>query len=454
MIAMSEEAMPLDAYARETLARVPLADATLSLWAHVLEPQFMAQVFAEYRGRSFEDTLTFARFVELIGDALLTHEGSGRQSFTRAQEQGTLPTSPEAVYGKLRRVPVSLSQGLFVEGTARLRALLPPQHSATALPASVADLTVVVGDGKTLKRVAKRLLPARGTAGQVVGGKLLVAFLPQEGVAVAMAADPDGERNECRLVPPVVEQTRAVVPGPRLWVLARPCCDLVQTGRCSAEGDHFLIRYHGKVHFHRDDQRPAHESRDAQGRRITEDWGWIGADTDARRRAVRRLTLLRPGEETIILLTDLLDATRYPAGDLFAVYLTRWGIERVFQQITEVFALRRLIGSTPQATVFQAAFCLLLYNMVQVLRVLPASARDFRSIMRLPSYRRTLTERKEEAHETIAVSPSRRTSPARRPPIRPVARESAHLTRAHSPTPVDAGYCGCDSKCGVFVKTL
>jgi hypothetical protein len=33
-----------------------------------------------------------------------------------------------------------------------------------------------------------------------------------------------------------------------------------------------------------------------------------------------------------------------------------------------VFALRRLIGSTPQATVFQAAFCLLLYNMVQVMR--------------------------------------------------------------------------------------
>jgi hypothetical protein len=77
MIAMSEEAMPLDAYARETLQRVPLADATLSLWAHVLAPPFMAQVFAEYRGRSFEDTLTFARFVELIGDALLTHDGSG-----------------------------------------------------------------------------------------------------------------------------------------------------------------------------------------------------------------------------------------------------------------------------------------------------------------------------------------------------------------------------------------
>lgn len=374
MLAMSEEATPLDAYARETLARVPLADATLSLWAHVLEPPLLGQIFAEYRGRSFEDTLTFARFVELIGDALLTHEGSGRQSFLRAQEHGTLPTSKEAVYGKLRRVPLPLSLGFFQEGTARLRALLPPQHIATALPASVAEFTVVVGDGKTLKRVAKRLLPARGTAGKVYGGKLLVAFLPQEGLVVALAADPDGERNECRLVPQVVEQTRAVVVGPRLWVLDRQFCDLVQTGHCSEDGDHFLMRYHPKVHFHQDWLRPAQETQDAQGRIIREDWGWIGGARDARRRAVRRLTLFRPGEETIILLTDLLDETRYPAAELLAVYLTRWGIERVFQQITEVFALRRLIGSTPQATVFQAAFCLLLYNMVQVLRGYVAAA--------------------------------------------------------------------------------
>src|SRR5687768_3222069 len=45
----------------------------------------------------------------------------------------------------------------------------------------------------------------------------------------------------------------------------------------------------------------------------------------------------------------------------------RWGIENVFQQVTEVFELRRLIGSTPQAGVFQAAFCLLLYDTRQQL---------------------------------------------------------------------------------------
>jgi hypothetical protein len=368
MIAEGTAERPLDAYARETLQRLPLADATLTLWAYVMQPTFLAQVFAEYRGRSFEDVLTFARFVDLIGDALVEHKGSGRQSFTRAQEQGTLATSSEAVYGKLRRVPLSLSLGFFTEGTARLRALLPPQHLAAELPVSIADLTVVVGDGKTLKRVAKRLLPARGAPGKVYGGKLLVVFLPSQGVAVAMAADPDGERNECRLVPQVVEQTRHVVSGPRLWVLDRQFCDLVQTARCSEGGDHFLIRYHTKVRFRPTPTQAAVVTQDAQGRRVVEDWGWLGAESNQSRRFVRRLTLTRPGADAIILVTDLLDATHYPAADLLTVYLARWGIERVFQQITEVFALRRLIGSTPQATVFQAAFCLLLYNMVQVLR--------------------------------------------------------------------------------------
>ena len=374
MIAEGAIEGPLEAYALDTLQRLPLADATLSLWAYVLQPTFLAQVFAEYRGRSYEDTLTFARFVDLIGDALVHHEGSGRQSCSRAQEYGTLATSSEAVYGKLRRVPLSLSLGFFTEGTARLRALLPPQHVATELPATLAALTVVVGDGKTLKRVAKRLLPARGVAGKVYGGKLLVAFLPSQGVAVAMAVDPDGERNECRLVPQVVEQTRQVVSGPRLWVLDRQFCDLVQTVRCSEGGDHFLIRYHTKVRFCPDPTQSAVVTQDAQGRRVVEDWGWLGAESNPNRRFVRRLTLTRLGEETIILVTDLLDPTHYPAADLLTVYLARWGIERVFQQITEVFALRRLIGSTPQATVFQAAFCLLLYNMVQVLRGYIAAA--------------------------------------------------------------------------------
>jgi hypothetical protein len=331
-------------------------------------------VLAQSRGRRFEATRTVARLVELIGEALWGPEGSGRQSFTRAQEQGTVATASAAVYGKVRRVPLSLSLGVCTEGTARWRALRPPQPLATALPARGADLTVGVGAGKALKRGAKRLLPARGAAGKVSGGKLLVAFLPPQGGAVALAAAPAGERHEGRLVPQVVEPVRQVVSGPRVWGLARQFCALVPTARWSEGGEHLLIRSHKQGPFGPAPTRPAVVTPAAQGRALRDEGGWLGAATTTRGRFVRRRTLTRPGAAALILVTDLLDAARSPAAAPLTVDLARWGIERVFQPIPEAFALRRLIGSTPQATVFQAAFCLLLSNMVQVRRGSSATA--------------------------------------------------------------------------------
>ena len=110
------------------------------------------------------------------------------------------------------------------------------------------------------------------------------------------------------------------------------------------------MRYHPKTHFCPDATRPAQTGQDAQGRTWVQDWGWFGSEQAKQRRFVRRLTLHRPGEETIILLTDLLDAAQFPANDLFDLYLARWSIERVFQQITEVFHLQTLIGTTPQGS--------------------------------------------------------------------------------------------------------
>jgi hypothetical protein len=123
-----------------------------------------------------------------------------------------------------------------------------------------------------------------------------------------------------------------------------------------------------------DAAHPTQRGQDAQGRVWEQDWGWLGSEKSKQRRFLRRLTLYRPGEETIILLTDLLDVPLFPAIDLLDLYLARWSIERVFQQITEVFPLQTLIGTTPQGAVFQFAFCVLLYNMVQIVRAYVADA--------------------------------------------------------------------------------
>jgi hypothetical protein len=375
MLDLPDQDVPAEPFAREVLDRLPLAEAVLSLWAYVLRPDFLTRVFERHRGRSFEDLLTFPVFVELIADALIRHHGSGRQSFVRAREREALPTTPRAVYGKLARVPLSLSLGFLEEVTATLAGLLPEATVTTTLPASLDAMTVVILDGKKIKKAAKRLKPLRATPGRVFGGKLLVAYVPRRGMAVAMAADPDGEANDIKLMPQVLPRARARIAGPRLWVADRQFCDLEQPRRLTEEGDHFLIRFSLKLGFHPDPTRPSVTRRDRRGRTVIEDEGWIGAATDRRRRRVRRLTLVRPADEDVILITDLVDAAAYPAEDLLEVYLARWGIERVFQQITEVFDLKHLIGSTPQATVFQASFCLVLYNLIEVVRAWIAGTR-------------------------------------------------------------------------------
>jgi Transposase DDE domain len=161
-----------------------------------------------------------------------------------------------------------------------------------------------------------------------------------------------------------------------LWLGDRQFCDLNQTEQFVAGGNHFLVRYHPKVSFHRHEKSAVHSGTDAQGRMWEEERGWLGSEGHKKRRQVRRITLQRVGAEPIILVTDLLDRKLYPANDLLTLYLLRWGIERVFQKITEVFHLEHLIGTTPEGTLFQMAFCLLLYNVIQVLRGYVAVAEE------------------------------------------------------------------------------
>jgi hypothetical protein len=159
------------------------------------------------------------------------------------------------------------------------------------------------------------------------------------------------------------------VPGPRLWLADRQFCDLIRTAAfTAAKEDHFLVRYHSKVHCCPDPARPIRQGQDSQGRTYEQEWGWLGREGNKQRRSVRRITLHRPGEEDILLVTDLWDGEHHPAEDLLALYLMRWGIERVFQQVTEVFHRNRLIATTPRGTPFELSFYLLLYNMIQVVR--------------------------------------------------------------------------------------
>jgi hypothetical protein len=364
-----------DPFALEVLARLPLAESFYSLWAYLASDSLLNDLFESHRGRCYQDQLTFAELVSLLTDALTRYHGSGRRAIAKALERQHLSVEQRAPYGKLARLPLPLAEAFLSGLTARLRPLFPEGLFRTALPACLDGLAVVVLDGKKIKKAAKRLLATRGRPGRLYGGKILAAYLPKDGLVVALAADPDGEANDLRLMPRLMPLARQAVAGPRLWVADAQFCDLEQTALfCLEPGDHFLLRFTLRNTFTADPDRPAQSGSNSRGQAYTQDFGWMGPHKDPRRRYLRRLVVRRAGEEDVIVVTDLLDEKAYPAEDLLAVYLERWQIENVFQQITEVFELQHLIGCTPGATVFQASLCLVIYNVLQVVRGYAAKA--------------------------------------------------------------------------------
>jgi len=355
--------------------RLPLADGTLHLLDYVAEADFLAGLFNRHRGRCYENKIAFADLVHLLADSLLFNGQSAHRTFQQARADGILTASLKAAYEKIAHVPPGLSAAFLTEGTTRLRAVLPASL-AEPVPASLAAFTPLAFDGKKIKYVAKRLKATRTVRGQVLGGKILVAEDVRTGLAVAMEADPDGEASDLVLVTGLLARTRAVVAGPRLWIGDRLFCDLTQLPQMAADDDHFVVRYQTKVNFHPDPETPAKTGTNRHGQTYTEEWGWLGGPRDPRRLSVRRLTVLRPNAEAIAVVTDLLDGVAYPAADILDMYLRRWGIERLFQKITDVFHLRTLVSARENGTVFQAAVCLLLYNLTIVARAYVAEGAE------------------------------------------------------------------------------
>jgi Transposase DDE domain len=345
----------------QTLARLPLAEAVLTLWRWAADADTVNQIFDENRGRCYQKLFLFSTIVGLVRDALLEYDGRGKQSFEAAQDRGELDASVRAASGKLGRTPIPVSTAFLAGCTARFSDLVPsPPQAQTALPKSLEDYQVLVFDGKAIKRVAKRLKPLRDTAGGLLGGRALVALNLRTGLAVALRAHPDGDANEVRFVGDLVPEVRELIAAKRLWIADSSVCDLTQPARFAESGDAFLIRSHPKVPFYADPARSAQEGQDGQGRRSVEDWGWLGSPRNKKRLDVRRITLNRPGEKDVTLVTNLLEADAVPAVDLLSAYLARWGIERMFQQVTEVFGLEHLIGTKPEGVIFQFAMCLVL----------------------------------------------------------------------------------------------
>jgi len=352
----------MDAFKQQLKDRLRLGCATLELFDFAFDQALIDGIFREHRGRCYTDSLSFPVLLSLVRDCLLQHKGSGHRLFQELERSDAAPVDESNFYRKLARMPVEVSRALLRQCTARLTQLMA--MPAVLLPACFEPFEAVVVDGKKIKRAAHRLAPTRGFSGALLGAKALVAMNARSGLAVAMSDSLDGEANDVPLVGELLPQVRGVIEKPILWMADRQFCDARTLGRLrQRDGDHFVVRVREGLRFQAQTQRAL---RDDQGRKVLDEVGVFGSGKHAM--TLRRITLIRPGEEDVLLLSDLLDHQQFDAIDLLKLYRKRWGIENLFQQVTETFALEHLIGCTPQAILFQFALCLLMYNLIQVIK--------------------------------------------------------------------------------------
>jgi hypothetical protein len=359
----------------EVCRRLPLAHAVVRLLNFAMADDLLDDVFEQYHARSYESTIRFPQLVKLLAEGLFGQQRSAHQTFQRAIDEGEVDASIQAIYGKLRRVPASLSLGLFAASAAQLRSVVPATI-AHPLPDSLKEFWGLAFDGKKLKHVLRRLKPLRGLKGNIFGGKLLVVQDMATAQAVAVEAALDGETGDNPLVPGAIARVRSLpCSKPRLWVADRAFCEYKTLPLLAEHSDFFVVRYIASCKFHVDSTVPARTGIDKEGRCYREEWGWLGPKQNVR---CRKITVTRPGQAPFAVVTNVEDADRYPADDLLALYRRRWGIETMFQQVVQTFDLRRLIGGTAQATIFQAILCFLVYNVTLTIRdfIAQASAKE------------------------------------------------------------------------------
>ncbi len=349
----------MDAFERELARRSPLAACVLETADHVFDSSFLQNVYENNRGRCYEDTLSFEQFLELTRDALIRHEGSAHQLFLELEATDSHPVNESNFYRKLARMPVEVSRALLCGGADRIASLMPGPSSTLA--ACFDDYEVLIGDGKVVKDVCMRLKPARGFAGKLLGAKALVAIDARNGLALAMNDSLDAHTNDVPLVPGLMEQLRQVVKKPILSVWDRQFDDARTLNVLSQRpGDAFIVRMKRTG-----TQFVLESSVESEHGTILDEIGLFGTKSKVR---VRRITLRRPGQTPLTLLTNLTDRAEFGVDDVLELYRQRWEIEKVFQQVTQTFSLTHLIGCRPRAVLFQLAYCLLLYNLMQLIR--------------------------------------------------------------------------------------
>jgi hypothetical protein len=282
----------------------------------------------------------------------------------QALDEPTIPTSYQALYGKLGRLSPEVSAAVVRHSAARCGQLLAlmPHVRAEPLP----GVRVRILDGNVLAGTHHRLTALRQWLNACLPGKSLVVYEPGLGLVTEVVLCEDAYTQERSLLTQILPRVQAK----DLLVADRNFCTTRFVFGVHRREGFVLVRQHRQnlpcqplgelVKVGQTKTGMVYE----QHVQVTDPEN--GETLRLRRIEMRLVEKTRDGDRTLALLTNLPDEVS--ALDIATTYLGRWTIETHFQFLTESLHGELPGLGQPRAALFGFSMALVAGNALAVLR--------------------------------------------------------------------------------------
>jgi IS4 transposase len=343
------------------IEKAPITVMAYGAIRFALNSPLLDRLFTETATTQYERTLLFSAVVDLMSLAVCKIHRSVNAAYKACQER--IGVSLPAVYAKLSRMEVGITNALVSHTAQRLQPVIQQLHAE--LPSPIPGYRVRILDGNHLAATERRLLELRGKSPAPLPGQALVVYDPQLDLCTHLMACEGGHAQERSLLPQALELAQAQ----DVWIGDRNFCTTDFLFGIAKRDAFFLIRQHAQtLHWEllgkvRSRGRTETGEVFEQRVRLTDEQGNV---LFCRRITIKLDKPTRDGDWEIHLLTNLPAAV--DALTVARAYHRRWTIEVAFQKLATILESEIDTLAYPKAALFGFAVGLAAYNVLSTVQ--------------------------------------------------------------------------------------
>lgn len=331
------------------LKKTPLAVLARTCLEPLFDPQRLDTLFRDHSSRQYQRELLFSHLVDLLLAVILGTKPSLRAAFLDRSDEGQARVSIQALYGKLRRTELGVSEALVRESAVQLGEVLAELNANR--PPPLPGYRVCVIDGNLLGKTERRLGPLRDDWARGLPGRVLVVYDHQRDLVTHAFLDADGHACERDRMPDVLALAK---PG-QVWLADSNFCVVDLLNQWNNAGSCFVVRQHGRFRGQPlGEARPGGRTENGEvfEQPLRIQGGGVELD-------VRRISLIldeptRDGLRELHVFSNL--PADVAATTIAMLYRHRWSVEgRFFEMSQTLEAEPKSLGYPPAALL---AFCL------------------------------------------------------------------------------------------------